>query len=653
MAYRDRLRAARAEGALGGVSEADAGVRTRRTRPFVTAVRELWRLLEPAGGHTRVIVALACLTLAVGAGLLVPASTKVAIDFILTDNPGPPGIPREWGLPSSRESLLWLLGGALLAVAAFSALVSILGRWQMTRLAKRVQTMYRRRVFDHAARLPLHRVQALKSGGITSLLRNDAAAPSELLFTLVYNPWRAVIQLVGGLVVLAITDWRMLLGAALFLPAVWFSHRTWIARIRPVYRDIRAGLQGADAQTTEAFAGMRVVRAFARTRGESLRSALNYHLVARQELLAWCWSRVIDLAWSLLIPLASVAVLVYGGRAVLSGALTIGDVMMFSAYVLMLLSPLDVLASTATQIQTQLAGFDRALDLLAEPGEFQSGSDDRARAGIVVTRSTARGHVSISGVSFAYPGSSTPVLDGVTIEARPGETVALVGPSGSGKTTLCNLIARFYDPVAGSITLDGLDLRDLDLDYYRSLLGIVEQDVFLFDGTVAENIAYADRDASSERIRSAARAANADGFVEALELGYDTLIGERGVRLSGGQKQRIAIARALLADPRILILDEATSNLDTESEALIQASLGRLLAGRTCFIIAHRLSTVRNASRIVVLESGRVIESGTHDELLRRRGRYWGMVHAQLHGAGSADGALRLDFDAARRARPG
>ena len=232
-------------------------------------------------------------------------------------------------------------------------------------------------------------------------------------------------------------------------------------------------------------------------------------------------------------------------------------------------------------------------------------------------------------MSFRYPGSESFVLRNIDLEVEPGETVALVGRSGAGKTTLCNLVARFYDPTSGSVVLDGADLREIEVESYRRLLGIVEQDVFLFDGTIAENIAYADRWAELDAITRAASVANAAEFIERLPDGYDTVIGERGVKLSGGQRQRLAIARAVLADPRIFILDEATSNLDSESERLIQRSLETLLQGRTSFVIAHRLSTIRNADRILVMEAGEIVESGTHDELMDRSGLYRDMVELQ------------------------
>ena len=285
-----------------------------------------------------------------------------------------------------------------------------------------------------------------------------------------------------------------------------------------------------------------------------------------------------------------------------------------------------MLANTATSLQTSLASLDRTLDLLGEQDEF---AETAARGTTVVEPSRVRGDIVFRDVGFRYPNSERAVLSGVSFDAPAGTMVALVGHSGAGKTTLSNLVARFHDPTEGTVRLDGVDLRDIALSSYRRLLGIVEQDVFLFDGTIRENIAYARPDAREEEIRRAARVARADVFIEKLDGQYDTRIGERGVKLSGGERQRLALARAVLADPRILILDEATSNLDTESERHIQAALGDILRGRTSFVIAHRLSTIQEADLILVMEDGKVVERGTHAELMQSSGRYATMVVLQ------------------------
>ena len=451
----------------------------------------------------------------------------------------------------------------------------------------------------------------------------------------------------GTLIVLLLIDWRLVIGALLVLPAIWFSHKTWITRIRPLYRDIRTRRQGIDAMSAEAFSGMRVVRAFNRRHAEAARFTSEGHLLARQELYTWWWARGIEIVWMMLIPLASVAVLVYGGTAVVDGTLTIGDLMAFSAYLLALLGPLEALVASATNVQNNLAALDRVLDLLKEEREFEHTTPTAS-----IEPDQVRGRITIEGLTYAYPtrgkksetsdtgeqeneSRGEPVLIDIDLDIDPGETIALVGASGAGKTTLCNLIARFDDPTRGRITIDGIDLREIPIEQYRALLGIVEQDVFLFDGSVRDNIGYAKRDVSEHDIIAAAKAANAHGFITELDRGYDTLIGERGVRLSGGQKQRLAIARAILANPRILILDEATSSLDTESERLIQHSLAWLMQDRTSFVIAHRLSTIRHADRIVVIEDGCVREVGTHDELLERDGRYAELLKMQLEGEDS------------------
>ncbi|MGI8978864.1 MAG: ABC transporter ATP-binding protein [Pirellulaceae bacterium] len=596
---------------------------TPRTRSTGRLFLQFLGLLR--GETVPLVFALATLTLATIVRLGPPLATKVVIDNVLSDRPLPTWLSERWQLPTDRFQVLYLVGGAIVVLSLLATGIHLVGRWFATKAVNRLQVAIRRRVFAHAVRLPLHRVYQLKSGGATSLLRDDAGGVADLVFSLLYNPWRAIIQLLGSLLVLAWVDWRMMLGGLLLAPAVYFSHRTWINRIRPLYRDIRSRRQDLDGQTTETFGGMRVVRTYGRERSETGRYVTASHVMARQQLFVWLWTRVIEVIWEILIPLATMGLLLYSGSRVLSGELTIGDVTMFLVYLTMLLGPLEVLANSATTFQNGLAGLDRVLDLLAEPQETSHTPSSGSQPPPAV-----QGRISFRGVSFHYPGSEQLVLKDIHLEVEAGAMVALVGPSGAGKTTICNLVARFYEPTEGQLCLDGQDVREIPIEHYRRLLGIVEQDVFLFDGTIAENIAYARRNATSSEIEEAARAANADNFIRQFELGYETLIGERGVRLSGGQRQRLAIARAVLANPRILILDEATSNLDSESERLIHASLEQVMQQRTSLVIAHRLSTIIRADKIVVVEGGRIVESGTHAELMARSGRYRHMVELQM-----------------------
>jgi ATP-binding cassette subfamily B protein/subfamily B ATP-binding cassette protein MsbA len=609
----------------------DGLVAPSKHRSLPVLYRELYRVLK---GHRQTIaLALLALSLATLLKLIPPAATKAAIDYVLLARPMPP-VFQEWSpitIPESPRLRLVILVAVVTGITIVGTMIGLWSRWQATRTTKRVQVAVRRKVYEHAMRLPLHRVYQLKSGGASSLLREDAGGVGELVFSMLYNPWRALVQFVGGLVVLAWVDWRLLLGSLCLVPGVYYSDLLWNRRIRPLFRDVRKQRQEIDSQTTEVFGGVRVVRAFGRQKSESARFMGENHLMSRLELHVWWLSRLIELLWEFVLPMASVVLLLYGGLQVLEGRLSLGDLMMFLVYLTMLLEPMAVLATSVTQFQNNLSGFDRVLDLLAEPREMALCPGHRP-----VRKATVAGRVTLEKVSFIYPGTGRRVLRDVDLDIDPGETIALVGRSGSGKTTLCNLVARFYDPTTGLIRLDGTNLRDIEVESFRQLLGIVEQDVFLFDGSIAENIAYGDRWATEARITHAANAANAAEFIERLPDGYDTLIGERGVRLSGGQRQRLAIARAVLADPRIFILDEATSNLDTESERLIQQSLATLLKGRTSFVIAHRLSTIRHADRILVLDDGAVVEIGTHEELMTSSGQYRDMVELQRLETGDA-----------------
>ena len=602
--------------------EKDALV-SRSHRSFWKLFVCFWGLLR--GFRGKIIFGLFTVTIATILALIPPFGTKLAIDCALTvpTKPLPEWLSSTLGAPSPMMLLVWI-AGLVAVVTLVRTVIYLWGRWTCTQAVNRVQMSVRSRVFEHMLHMPLHKIQQLKSGGATSLLREDAGGIAELIFSVLYNPWQAIVQLIGSLIVLIIVDWRLLVAGLLMLPAVYFSHRTWIYSIRPLYRDAKQRRQKIDGNTTETFGGIRVVRTFARQRNETQRYVKGSHVLLRQQLLIWWRTRLIEIVWEVLIPLASTSLLVYGGWQILQSQLTLGDLMMFLVYLTMLLGPIATLAGSAVQFQNNLAGLDRILDLLATPRELA----DKPGA-LRINRKRAKGEIRFESVSFKYPENEQWILKDINLHASAGQTIAIVGRSGAGKTTLCNLVARFFDPEEGCILVDGMDLKDVQLHSYRQLLGVVEQDVFLFDGSIAENIAYGRRGATREQVLEAARSAAADEFIAKSPKGYDTMIGERGFKLSGGQRQRLAIARALLADPRILILDEATSNLDSESERLIQSSLALLLEQRTAFVIAHRLSTIIHADQIVVLDGGRIAQCGTHSELLEQSGIYQQMVRLQ------------------------
>lgn len=599
--------------------------------------RGFWELFKAfltlvSGQRYQIGSALMLLTVGIGLRLIPPLGTKLAIDSALTKpaKPLPSLIADAFGSSAATPmQLLIAITIIVVVVSLLSTIVNLSSRWIATKTVNRSQVTIRRRVFDHAINLPLHHVYEMKSGGMASLIREDAGGVADLIFSMIYNPWRAIIQFTGSLIILMLVDWKLMVGGLVLLPIVWVTHKTWISRIRPLYRDVRKQRQKIDGNATETFGGIRVVRTFSRGRSESSRFVREGDYLVRQQLFTWWWTRIIETIWEVIIPLASTGLLLYGGYQIIGGELTLGDLMMFLVYLTMLLDPLATMAGSAVSFQSNLAGLDRILDVLEAEEELPSSPD-----AVTVNATSGGAALSIRNVSFRYPETDTLVLQDVSFDVAAGQTVALVGRSGAGKTTLTNLIARFYDPVAGSIHFDERDLREIKLSSYRSLLGMVEQDVFLFDGTIFENIAYARRHATLEEVRGAAAAAAADEFIERLPDQYESMIGERGVKLSGGQRQRIAIARAILADPQILILDEATSNLDSESEQLIQQSLADLLQNRTAFVIAHRLSTIISADMIVVLDDGRVIETGTHQELLDKGGKYKEMVAIQMQQPG-------------------
>jgi ATP-binding cassette subfamily B protein/subfamily B ATP-binding cassette protein MsbA len=518
--------------------------------------------------------------------------------------------------------LLNIAGGLFLAVITVSAGLNIARDYRQRLLNARVMLSLRRSLFERLLRLPLSMLWDMKTGGILSRLSGDVDSTTGLLQMAIVSPSISVIRLLIAVTVLFVLNWQLALVALAVIPGAVLISFTSAKRIRPIYRAIRKDAEQIDGRIGETFSGIRVVRAFGRELREMLEYARGRNSIVRKELFAhrrelWLWT-----SWGFALAAINVVILWYGGHLYMAGNASIGDIMAFQWYSSLLLGPVWQIVNSFSELQRSLAATERVFEVLASPTD----KPDKADA------ADAPQHVreiEFQDVEFEYR-AGRPVVRDFSVKVRGGSVVALVGRSGAGKTTVTDLVARFHDPTRGRILLNGTDIRDFRLRTYRELLAIVQQDVFLFDGSVRDNIAYARHDATDADVENAARRANAHEFIEQLPERYDTFIGERGVKLSGGQQQRLAIARAILAEPQILILDEATSNLDTESEQLIQASMATLLAGRTTFVIAHRLSTIQRADLILLLDDGRIVERGTHAELMTRRGMYHAMVVRQM-----------------------
>ncbi|MBZ2183770.1 MAG: ABC transporter ATP-binding protein/permease [Bryobacter sp.] len=531
--------------------------------------------------------------------LVLPASTKFLIDEVIG---------------KSRQELLWLVALAALvatmlqAVTAF-ALSQILGV-----AAQRAITEMRKRVHEHIERLPVSYFDAMKTGQLISRIMQDAEGVRNLVGT-------GVVQLLGGLVtaslclaVLLYLNWSMTLITIAVLAVFGIVLSMAFKRLRPLFRE-RGEIQSqVTGRLSESLGGIRVVKAYTAERREKLVFARGVHQLFRNIARSMTGVSFVMAFSSMIVGAIGMVIFFVGGSSVIRGEMTLGDLFMYVAFTGMMTMPVVELASIGTQITEALAGLDRIREVLDLKTE-DSDDANRQAAGDL------EGHIKFEDVSFEYqPGA--PVLRHISFEAPAGSTTALVGSSGSGKSTLISLVMNFNQPQSGRILVDGRELSQLRMREYRSNLGVVFQDNFLFDGTIADNISFANPGASRAEIEAACRVAHCDEFIQRFEKGYDTVVGERGVKLSGGQRQRVAIARAILADPRILILDEATSSLDSESEALIQQALSHLRNGRTTFVIAHRLSTIRAADQILVIEGGAIVERGKHAELMAIGGRY-------------------------------
>jgi subfamily B ATP-binding cassette protein MsbA len=533
------------------------------------------------------------------AGMVLPASTKFIGDEVFVNR--------------RYELLKWIA----LAVGA-SALVQALTSFALSQIlgvaAQRAITDMRKRVQQKIERLPISYFDSTQSGQLISRIMNDAEGIRNLVGTGLGQILGSIVTATIAVCVLFYINWR--LTAATIVVLVTFGGVLAYAfkKLRPIFRERAVINAEVTGRLGESLGGIRIVKAYTAEKREELSFARGAHRLFRNIAKSMTGVSAVSSFSSIVIGAISLVMILIGGNAVQTGAMTLGDFLMYISFTFLLAMPIVELTSIGTQITEAFAGLDRIREVMRMDTEDE---EDKQRQPLPQVRGT----IDFEDVYFEYE-ENVPVLKGVSFHSEAGTTTALVGSSGSGKSTILSLVLNFIQPKKGKVKIDDKDLQTVRLRDYRSHLGVVLQDNFLFDGTILENIRFSKPEAALEEIKRVCRVANADEFIEKFPDGYNTIVGERGVKLSGGQRQRIAIARALLANPRILILDEATSSLDSESEALIQEGLRRLREGRTTFVIAHRLSTIRSADQILVVEAGEIVERGTHEELIALDGRY-------------------------------
>jgi subfamily B ATP-binding cassette protein MsbA len=584
----------------------EAAQKPKRSERLRALLPDLWELTRPRLG----MLGMGLLLMAVNrvSGLVLPASTRVLVDDVIGQR---------------RADLLVPLIGAVVSATLLQGLTSFALQQTLSKAGQRLIAELRTRVQAHLGQLPILFFDSHKAGTLVSRVMSDAEGVRNLLGT-------GLVEFAGGLLGAALALGLMLrispamTGVTLLAVAAFGVVLTRaFGSLRPIFRERSKIFGEVSGRLTESVGGVRVVKAYQAEPREAAVFAAGVGRLLENVLRTLTSTSVLSLASAALLGGVGAAVMWVGAREVLSGTITMGGFFTYTLLLGFLVAPLFQVVAIGTQLTEALAGLERIREVLRERRE---GEDPRRTAALA----GPPGRVVFEDVRFAY-GAGAEVLRGVSLEAAPGTVTALVGPSGAGKSTIISLIAAFHSPVSGRILVDGADLATLRLECYRAHLGVVLQESFLFDGSIRENVAFPRPDATEERVLSACRIARVDEFAEGFEKKYETIVGERGVRLSGGQRQRVSIARAILADPRILILDEATSSLDSESEALIQEGLAHLMRGRTTFVIAHRLSTIRRADQILVVEDGRIAERGTHAGLYAARGRYYAMYTRQ-HG---------------------
>lgn len=558
---------------------------------------EIWALLHPRRGM--LLLGLVLVGINRVAGLVLPGSSKYLFDNVIDRH---------------QVNLLLPIVLAVVGATLLQGLTSFTLTQLLSKSAQRMITDMRKQVQAHIGRLPVAYYDANKTGVLVSRIMSDVEGIRNLIGTGLVEFVGGLLTAVLALIILLRTSTLMTLVAFAVLVVFALFLNKAFAAIRPIFRarpKINAEVTG---RLTESLGGVRVVKGYHAEEREEKVFASGAQRLLDNVVKTLTTTSLMSLSGAALMGFVSAIIMYLGARQVLAGTMTKGELISYSAYLVLMVAPVFQIVNIGTQITEAITGLERTREILNESKEDQ----DPQRA-VVLGR--IEGRVEFEDVHFSYE-KNKEVLHGISFLSAPGTVTALVGPSGSGKSTIIGLISAFYKPTAGRVLVDGIDLSTVRLDSYRTQLGVVLQDTFLFDGTIRENVAYARPDATEEEIMAACRIARVDEFAESFENKYGTVVGERGVKLSGGQKQRVSIARAILADPRILILDEATSSLDSESEALIQEGLRYLMRGRTTFVIAHRLSTIRRADQILVVQDGRILERGTHAQLYTAQGRY-------------------------------